>query len=84
MFGFSLSKLLTLVAIVVAVWVAFRWIGQMAAARDAGDRTPRRRDAPRPPPKEAVEDLVACPGCGAYVPARNPRGCGRRECPYPG
>ncbi|MCC7275369.1 MAG: hypothetical protein IT561_22055 [Alphaproteobacteria bacterium] len=85
MFGFSLSKLLALVGILVAVWVIFRWIGRLTAApRPEGAPRPRQRQAGGPRKTVAVEDLVACGTCGAYVPAVGARGCGRAGCPYPG
>jgi len=29
-----------------------------------------------------AEDMIACRVCGAYVPARGARSCGRADCPY--
>jgi len=91
MFGFSLQKLLVLVAVVAAVWYGFKLIGRLDARRKAearrhgGDKTLggrfRRGRAAPPAPGEA-EDLVACPTCRAYVAARNPARCERGDCPY--
>ena len=93
MFGLSLTKLLALIGIIVTVWTLFRWISRMADARDRGGQV-RREQARRPaawrrrkePEPEAppVEDLVACGTCGAFIPAKGARGCGRANCPWPG
>lgn len=89
MLGLSLSKLVTLICIIVAVWTLFRWISRMTDARQSGSgrvgggREQARGRAPRRPDPQPVEDLVACPGCGAYV-AKGARACGRPNCPYPG
>lgn len=93
MFGFSLQKLLVLVAIIVAVWYGFKWVGRLQEARDAeaaprtrtgGFRWPRsmRRRAREGEGRAEVEDTVQCPVCQAYVPARAAAGCGRADCPY--
>ncbi|BBK41390.1 hypothetical protein STVA_14100 [Allostella vacuolata] len=91
MFGLSLSKLITLIGIIIAVWTLFRWFSRVSAARDAApgrvDANPGRRPERarrREPDPVPVEDLVACAGCGAYVAARGAKGCGRPNCPYPG
>ena len=56
MFGFSLGKLLVLVAVVLAVWYGFKYLGRQsylresrAAARDRLDRRPGdgRAEGPR-------------------------------------
>ena len=87
MFGVpSLTKLLVLIAIIVAVWYGFKIIGQVDRARKEAARLHRahvaRRKAAPPPPKQVVEDMVKCRKCGAYVPARRPTSCGRGDCPW--
>ncbi|MGE0725809.1 MAG: hypothetical protein AB7O45_15630 [Alphaproteobacteria bacterium] len=79
MFGLSFSKIMALVGVILAVWAVYKWINRAQAARSVREREPARRPEAIP-----TEDLVPCPGCGAYVPARSPRGCGRSGCPYPG
>lgn len=91
MFGLSLSKLLALIGILVTVWMVFRWVTRVANERE---RAAGRVDSGRRPMRAAreekraeaapVEDLVACGTCGAYVPAKGARGCGRGNCPWPG
>ena len=72
---FALPKLIIVVLVVAAAWVAYRWLN--GVTRDL----PRRRVAsPRAPIN--AEDLVACGVCGAYVAAGAPA-CGRPDCPRP-
>lgn len=88
MFGFSLQKILVLVAIVAAVWYGFKWVSRLQAARDAeaktqGKRAAKRRAPGRPSaPADDAEDMVQCPVCRAYVQARGASSCGRSDCPY--
>jgi uncharacterized protein len=88
MFGFSLQKILVLVAIVAAVWYGFKWVSRLQAARDAeakaqGKRAAKRRAPGRPSASaDDAEDMVQCPVCRAYVQARGASSCGRSDCPY--
>jgi len=70
----ALPKLLLLVLVGVAVWYAIRWFNRQPT------RVARRRPATSPQP--AIEDLVACRICGAYV-AADARGCDKPGCPQP-
>lgn len=85
MFGFSLQKLLVLVAIIGAVWYGFKLVSRMQAAREANgavaDKTSKRRKAPKPDPAEP-EDMVQCSVCQAFVAVRGASPCGRADCPY--
>ncbi len=90
MFGFSLQKLMVLVAVIAAVWYGFKFIGRLQDAREVepklragGGRQPkaRWRRAKQPAAPEA-EDMVECPVCQAYVPARGASRCERPGCPY--
>ncbi len=82
MFGFSLSKLLVLAAIVSAIWYAFRLIGRLDQRRKREVKA--RRDNPGGvadlPGKP--EDMVQCPVCESYVTAQGVGPCGRDDCPY--
>ncbi len=91
MFGFSLQKLLVLVAVIALVWYGFKFIGRVQDQRRAdgglGARAPRRAKrrgaAPATEPRaQDVEDMVACPVCQAYVQARGATRCDRSDCPY--
>lgn len=86
MFGFSLTKLLFTIAVVIAVWQGFKWVGRVQALREA---EARRVKAPGPrspadPPSADAEEMVKCPVCGVYVSDRGMASCGRPDCPYPG
>jgi len=74
----ALPKLVLLILLGFAVWYAMRWLNR------APPNIVRRRQAPPPGPgaQHAVEDLTACPTCGAYV-AASARGCGTPGCPQP-
>jgi hypothetical protein len=71
---FAFPKLVVLILVFGAVWIAYRWLN--GPARDL----PRRR---APPPRAIeAEELTPCGVCGAYVAPRAP-GCGRAGCPQP-
>jgi hypothetical protein len=77
MFGLSLSKLLFTIFVVVAVWKAFAYVGQLARAREQANAV-RRRPASHPKPATGrTIDLVECPRCGAYVDPREGCHCGQ-------
>ena len=90
MFGFSLTKILFTVAVVIIVWQGYKWLGRMQTRRDAIARETGRgrgrggRAAAASPSSAEVEEMVECTICGAFVPARGAVSCGRGECPYPG
>lgn len=78
-------KFILIILVIFAVWYAMRWFNRSSpnprtAARGGRSGRARRRPAPSPPP--AIEDLVACRVCGAYV-AADARGCGKPGCPQP-
>ena len=83
MFGFSLTKLLVLAAIIGAVWYGYKWVGRLdrmakhKVKRDsgAGDGGAKGVDGP--------EEMIACRACGVYVAAQGAQSCGREDCPYP-
>ncbi len=82
MFGLpSLSKLLVLVAIMSAIWFAFRLIGQLdrnrreAARREKEQGGVNRRQSPQ------VDDMVKCAVCGTFT-ARAGKSCGKADCPF--
>ncbi len=84
MFGFSLTKLLVLAAIVSAIWYAFKLIGRLDQRRKREIKA--RRDNPggggavNVPGKP--EEMVQCPVCESYVAAQGVGPCGRDDCPY--
>lgn len=85
MFGLpSLTKLLVLVGIVLAVWYGFKLVGKLDAARklQAKQQARAAKEAKARPAVPDAEEMVACRACQAYVPAANPSNCGRADCPY--
>ena len=70
----ALPKLVLLILVGFAVWFAMRWM------HGAPTKIVRRREANSPQP--AIQDLVACRICGAYV-AADAAGCAKPDCPQP-
>ncbi|HTV89403.1 MAG TPA: hypothetical protein VME41_10345 [Stellaceae bacterium] len=72
----EVPKLVLILLIGFLVWYAMRWVNGAAPKM-------QRRGPARPPPRQqAIEDLVACDVCGAYVAAGAPA-CGKPGCPRP-
>lgn len=83
MFGFGLTKIAVLIAVVLAVWYGFKFVGRLDQARKAqAEGKPKKRAENRNAKRPEVEDTVECPVCGAYVVARNSTPCERSDCPY--
>ena len=72
----AVPKLVLLILLAVAAWFAVRWFNRLPT------NVARRRPAAPQPRQAAIEDLVACRVCGAYV-APSARGCGKADCPRP-
>ena len=90
MLGFGIAKLLFTLAVIAMIWYGSKWwvrIRERAKLqqqrRAAVDHEPEARGS-RSRRTAAVEDTILCASCGAYVPLREPRSCGRADCPYPG
>jgi len=79
MLGFSFTKLVVLIAIVVAIWYGFKFIGRLDKRRREQLAEAKRTAAADPP---SGGDMVKCRVCGAYVLARGALDCGRPTCPY--
>jgi hypothetical protein len=79
----SVPKLVLLVIVILAVWYVSRIVNRGAATVER-----RRRNAAAGPRGQrahgsgAIEDLVPCRTCGAYV-SPGARHCGRPACPQP-
>lgn len=80
---FSLSKILVLLLIVVAVWYGFKIVARRN--QNLGDRKPRKSigSGQREATDENVQDMETCAVCGTFVPNASARACGREGCPYP-
>ena len=84
MLGLSLGKLVLLAVLIAAAWYGFKYRARIESIRrDVRAEVARRQAASgaRPPPR-AVEDLVKCPACGAFVAAKGATNCGKPECPW--
>ena len=78
----TVPKLVLLVLLAFAVWYAVRWLNRSPPkfVRRREVRWPWSRPSSRPQPQTAIEDLVACRTCGAYVVA-GAHGCTKPGCP---
>jgi hypothetical protein len=74
----TVPKLVLIIAVIIGVWYIVRMLNRGASALE------RRRQQPAPGRRApgAVEELVPCRACGAYVAAGAPN-CGRPACPQP-
>lgn len=95
---FSVSKLAVFAIIAFALWLGFRFVGNLDRKRKMEERAakPSLRErlrgsasrAGKVRAKEAARepvaevDMVACRVCGDYVAARGASSCGRQDCPY--
>ena len=72
----SISELITLAIVAVAVWYGFKWVESYKALR----RRRRRAETPTPA-QQGTEDMVRCTVCGVYVPGHGALPCPRADCP---
>lgn len=80
MFGFSLSKILVLAAIIAVVWFGFKWVARVNKLRQSA----AKQKVGGGGSAENAEDMVKCPTCDAFVAPESARNCGRNGCPYGG
>jgi hypothetical protein len=79
----SLPKLILIIILIIAVWYVSRALNRGASALER-----RRRNVAAEPQgpaargRSAIEDLVPCRTCGAYV-SPGSHNCGRPACPRP-
>jgi hypothetical protein len=73
----EVPKLVVILLVGFLVWYALRWVNGPAARR-----TGRARPTSSRPRQSAIEDLVACRACGAFV-ASGAGSCGKPGCPQP-
>ena len=76
MMTLSVPKLVLIIILILAVWYVSRLMNRGAFTLERR----RRRAAARPRRQTAIEDLVSCRNCGAYV-SPGARNCGRPACP---
>ena len=75
MFGiFSLPKILFTIVVIVAVWYGFKWLNRRQQVQRDRAKNGRLSEAGGDK-NTAVEDMVQCPDCGAYVPEGGHHNC---------
>jgi len=79
---FSISKILVLVGIIVAVIGFFKLVGNLDKIRKTAEKAKQRLDRATADEEEGVEDLVKCRVCETFVAVRGAKSCGRPDCPY--
>jgi uncharacterized protein len=79
MLGFSLTKIVVLVAIVAAVWCGFKFVGRLEKRRKE-DLVASRK--PKPADIKDVGEMIKCLKCDAFVAANGAMNCVRSNCPY--
>ena len=94
MLGFSIQKLLFTVAVVVAVWYGFKWVGRMKVIREKEAKDKLRRgaggsgggagSADSSSATGDAEEMVECAVCGAFVAVQGAKDCGKDNCSYQG
>lgn len=80
MFGFSFQKLLFTAMVIAAVWYGFKWVARVQDLRRKVERLDRESRGEQ----GAMEDMVQCATCDAFVAVRGATNCGRDNCPYRG
>jgi hypothetical protein len=80
------AKFLLTVAVVLLIWFGFKYLSRLAELKHGGKgavpRQPRVDAPPRRDEADGVQDMVRCPSCSTWQPARATRPCGRADCPY--
>ena len=76
----TIPKIVLIILLIFGVWYAMRWLNRGSSIVARRRQQPPPGPSPRPQP--AIEDLVACRACGAYVATGAPN-CGKTGCPQP-
>jgi uncharacterized membrane protein len=85
MFGFSITKLLFTVAVVLLIWYGFKWLGRVKEMQEKRDQERLKAEGQaRSAADSDAEAMIKCPTCGTYLAAGAPKSCGKADCPYPG
>lgn len=79
---FSVSKILVLMAIIVAVWYGFKIFSRRSQIGDQRKPDELGADKSRSADK-TTQDMESCSVCGTFVPNGSAKNCGREACPYP-
>jgi len=84
MLGLGIGKILFTVVVVAAVVFGWKWLNRVQARGGVSRRVREKAEGSSPPPAVEAVDMIQCPVCGDYVPAKGARSCGRPGCPYLG
>lgn len=83
MLGFSLGKILVLVAIIAVVWYGFKAYARRSQSVGRDQTSGRVGHKGSESADETIQDMETCSVCGTFVPNKSARACGREGCPYP-
>ncbi len=75
MLGLSPFEILIVAGLIVFLW--FNYKARKSRGTEGG-----QANGPADEKGKAIEDMINCPVCDAYVSHGNPRSCGRADCPY--
>ncbi|PPR21120.1 MAG: hypothetical protein CFH38_01427 [Alphaproteobacteria bacterium MarineAlpha10_Bin1] len=71
MLGFSLPKLLILIAVIAVVWYGFKAAGRINRNRQKESNTAARKETS----EIVAKDMVQCPKCEAYCTSLDSHTC---------
>jgi uncharacterized protein len=71
MLGFSLPKLLILIAVIAVVWYGFKVAGRINRNRQSEPKKAARNETSA----IAAKDMVRCPKCGTYCASLDTHSC---------
>jgi hypothetical protein len=84
---FTLQKVIALIAVLSAVWGAYKFLGKMQQATSAKSKLKTAKfKKPTKPVKEndkPAERTIECQKCGTYFVAGSRPTCDDRQCPFP-
>ena len=78
---FNPIKILFLLLVGAGIWYGYRWIKGVGAVRPDGAVRDGRSGNTAGRAQHEIEDMVRCPVCDTFIPADNPKDCGRPDCP---
>jgi hypothetical protein len=88
MFGFSITKLLFTLAVVIVAWNGFKWFTRVQENRavgkfSRGERPAMKQGSAKSDGAVNAEEMVKCSVCETYVSFQSAVSCGINGCPYP-
>jgi hypothetical protein len=83
---FTIQKIMALIAVLSAVWAAYRFIGnlrQKSVAQQGSRNQHYKEPKSKGPNKAKVQKTLECQRCGSYVVAGTRPSCDNHQCPFP-